>query len=220
MQIIQRIQKTNAVLIFHQQNSKSIRGKIEGGITIRNMTVSTGDMIPSRAECDGLMVRYSMLPNIVEHSRQVMNVSLAIIDNLKSGVTVNRDLVIAAALLHDITKTRSLETREHHDTSGGALLRELGFRSTAEIVEQHVIIQDLNLAGKLEEREIVYYADKRVLHDMIVTVEKRVHDLIQRYGATEKIRNQIRQNKIQALAVERKITGVMAIGLHRVIPVK
>ena len=184
------------------------------------MTKNTGDKIPSRAECDELMMRYSMLPNIVEHSRQVMNVSLTIISNLKSGVTVNRDLVIAAALLHDITKTRSLETREHHDTSGGALLRELGFRSTAIIVEQHVIITNLKLEGRLEEREIVYYADKRVLHDTIVTIEERVHDLIQRYGTTEGIRNQILRNKIQMLAVERKITGLMAINLHRVIPVK
>jgi len=48
------------------------------------MTKSAGDRIPSRAECVELMVQYSMLPNIVEHSMQVMNVSLAIIDNLKN----------------------------------------------------------------------------------------------------------------------------------------
>ena len=148
---------------------------------------------------------------------QVMNVSLAITDNLKSGVPVNRDLVIAAALLHDITKTKSLETKERHDASGGALLRELGFPSTAEIVEQHVIIQNLNLEGRLEEREIVYYADKRVLHDTIVTIEERVQDLVQRYGAAEEIRNLILQNKSQVLALERKIARFMTIDLHRAI---
>ena len=170
-------------------------------------------------ECDELMVQYSMLPNIVEHSRQVMNVSLAIIDNLKSGATLNRDLVIAAALLHDITKTKSLKTKESHAASGGALLRELGFPSTAEIVAQHVTIQNLKLKGRLEEREIVYYADKRVLHDTIVTIEERVHDLIKRYGTTEEIRKQILQNKIQALAIERKIVGFMEIGLDRAVQI-
>jgi uncharacterized protein len=179
------------------------------------MTKSTGDRIPSRAECDELIVQYSMLPNIVKHSREVMRVALAIVDNLRSGVSVNRDLVLAAALLHDIAKTKSLETKERHDASGGALLRELGFRSAAEIVEQHVIIQNLNLEGRLEEREIVYYADKRVLHDTIVTIEERVHDLIRRYAATEEIRHRILQNKTQALAVERKIAGFMAMDLHR-----
>jgi len=181
------------------------------------MTKSRGNIIPSRAECDELMAQYSMLPNIMEHSRQVMNVSLAIIDNLKSGVSVNRDLVIAAALLHDITKTKSLETKEPHDASGGVLLRELGFPSTAEIVEQHVVIRNLNLKGKLEEREIVYYADKRVLHDTIVTIEERLRDLVERYGRTEEIRNLIYQNKKQVIAVERKITGFMAIDLHHAI---
>ena len=183
------------------------------------MTKSTGDRIPSRAECDALMVQYSMLPNIVKHSREVMRVALAIVDNLRSGVSVNRDLVLAAALLHDIAKTKSLETKERHDTSGGELLRELGFRSAAEIVEQHVIIHNLNLEGRLEEREIVYYADKRVLHDTIVTIEERMHDLIQRYAATEEIRHRILQNKTQALAVERKIAGFMAIDLHRLLRV-
>jgi len=174
--------------------------------------------IPSRAQCHQLMMHYSMLPNIVEHSNQVMNVSLAITDNLKSGVLVNRNLIMAAALLHDITKTKSLETKEHHDTTGGALLRNLGFPDIAGIVEQHVIIQNFNLEGRLEEREIVYYADKRVLHNRVVTIEKRVQDLIQRYGTTEKIRNQILQNKIQALAVERKIADALAIQLGCAIP--
>ncbi len=178
------------------------------------MTKTNGNKIPSRAECDELMARYSMLPNIVEHSIQVMNVSLAITDNLKSGVTINRDLVIAAALLHDITKTKSLLTKERHDESGGLLLRELGFPSTACIVEQHVIIHNVNLEGRLEEREIVYYADKRVLHDTIVNIEERLNDLIQRYGTTEEIRNLIRINKTQVLAVERKIAGFMSIDLQ------
>ena len=161
------------------------------------------------------MAKYSMLPNIVEHSIQVMHVSLAITDNLKRGVSVNRDMVVAAALLHDITKTRSLVTKERHDASGGELLRELGFPSIAEIVEQHVIIQNINMQGSLEEREIVYYADKRVLHDTIVAIDERVHDLIQRYGCE----NRILQNKNQVLTVERKIASFMKIDIDQAIQV-
>ena len=181
------------------------------------MDKSISDRIPSREECNELMVRHSMRPNIVEHSIQVMHVSLAITDNLKNGVAVNRDLVIAAALLHDITKTRSLKTKERHDLSGGELLREMGFTSTAEIVEQHIVFENLNLQGRLEEREIIYYADKRVNHDEIVTIDERVHYLIQRYGNTEEIRSLISQNKTLALAVESKITSFMKIDINRAI---
>ncbi len=175
------------------------------------------DSIPDLAECEDLMVRYAMLPNIVEHSRQVMRVSLAITDHLQEGLSINRDLIVAAALLHDITKTRSLQTKEKHAASGGVLLRQLGFRRVAEIVEQHVTIPDLNLQGGLEEREIVYYADKRVMHNIIVGLDERVDDLIKRYATDEKIRRRILLNKNQALAVERKISGFMKMDIHQAI---
>lgn len=181
------------------------------------MFTPINDRIPSREECDELMARHSMRPNIIDHSIQVMHVSLAITDNLKSGVAVNRDLIIAAALLHDITKTRSLETNERHDLSGAELLRKMGFTGIAEIVEHHVVLQNLNLLGRLEEREIIYYADKRVMHDKIVTIEERVHDLLRRYGKTEQIENLIHQNKKLVLAVENKIAGFMEIDIDRAI---
>jgi len=63
----------------------------------------------------------------------------------------------------------------------------------------------------------VYYADKRVLHDTIVTIDERVHDLIQRYGTVEEIRNLILQNKSQVLTVERKIASFMKIDIDQAI---
>jgi hypothetical protein len=69
----------------------------------------------------------------------------------------------------------------------------------------------------LEEREIINYADKRVMHDRIVSLTERVEDLIQRYGATEEIKNLIRQNAGQAFAIERKISGCMAIDVDSAI---
>lgn len=175
------------------------------------------DRIPSLNECYELMAQQAMLPNIVDHSRQVMRVSLAIVDHLQESVSVNRKQVIAGALLHDIAKTQSLSTKERHDASGAELLRTLGFSAIADIVEHHVILKNLNMQGRLEEREIVYYADKRVMHDHIVTVEERVLDLIHRYGATEEVRDKITRNKKMILAVESKIAGFMAVDLQHAI---
>lgn len=163
------------------------------------------------------MTQYAMLPNIVEHSFQVMRVSLAMADNLRDDVEISRGMVLAAALLHDITKTRSLKTRERHDTSGGVLLRELGFPSIAEIVEQHVYIEDVKQEGALEEKEIVFYADKRVMHDQIVTLDERLRDLVQRYGMTQEISNRILKNKSLILAVESKISRHMKVDVHEAI---
>ena len=151
------------------------------------------------------MAKYCMLPNIVAHSRQVMRVSLVITDNLKNGVSINRNLVMAAALFHDITKARSLETREPYDQSGGELLRELGFERIGEIVKQHVIILDFNPQERLEEREIINCADKRVMHDRIASLAERLEDLIRRYGTTEEIKNLIRQNKVRFSLLKRRL---------------
>ena len=147
-----------------------------------------------------------------EHSLGTM--FLADVASRRFGLTdTEHTLVVAAALLHDITKTRSLKTREPHDQSGGELLRELGFASIGEVVKQHVILLDFDPKGRLEEREIINYADKRVLHDRIVSLAERVQDLIQRYGTTEEIKNLIQQNESQVIAIEKKIAGFIAIDL-------
>jgi uncharacterized protein len=179
-----------------------------------NVAMCSTDRIPSLKECDELMAKYRMLPNIIAHSRQVMRVALVITDNLKKGLSINRNLIMAATLLHDITKTRSLETREPHDQSGGELLRELGFARIGEIVQQHVILLDFNPQEKLEGREIVNYADKRVMHDRIVSLAERVEDLVQRYGITDKIKDRIRQNASTAYALEKKLADSMTIDLE------
>ncbi|MDD5532285.1 MAG: HDIG domain-containing protein [Syntrophales bacterium] len=173
--------------------------------------------IPSREQCHALMADYAMLPNIAAHSVMVMEVALAITDNVISGVEIDRELVAAASLLHDITKTRSLRTNEWHSVTGGRLLRELGYAAVAEIVEQHVTIGEIDPYGALEEREIVYYADKRVLHDRIVTIEDRLNDLVERYGTTPEIRRLILENRGTVLAIERKIAGFLRSDLHQVV---
>lgn len=175
------------------------------------------DRIPSAEECRAIMNRYGMLDNIVEHSEQVMRVSLAITDDLIDAGAVDRDLIIASSLLHDITKTRSLATKERHDLSGGELLRSLGFDRIAYIVEQHVYFTEFDPAGAIEEREIVYYADKRVMHSEIVTVEQRVRDLVDRYGTTPERSAIIVKNKELVQAMERKINRFMRGDINLVI---
>lgn len=173
--------------------------------------------IPTIEECYELMNCHAMLPNIVAHSEQVARVAATIMDHLKDGTGVSRKAVISACLLHDITKTRSLKTREHHDASGGRLLVELGFPDVGKMIEEHVILQDFQPGGKLLDKEIVYYADKRVMHDRIVTVEERVADLIIRYGSTEKSIQRINLNAKQVCQLEIKIRRFMTADIEDVL---
>lgn len=162
------------------------------------------DRIPRREECFELM-KENMLPNIYEHSIQVMNVAKAIIDNLNDRSIVNEDLIITASLLHDICKTESLETKEPHDIKGAEFARKLGFYSIADIIKEHIILREFNPQGKLLEKEIVYYSDKRVMHEKIVSVEERIEDIIERYGKSDEIIERIKVNTSLILDVEEKI---------------
>lgn len=156
------------------------------------------------------MRRYEMRENIFRHSLQVMKVSMALVDNLKPGAMLQADLVVAGALLHDIAKTRTLQTKEpRHDLIGAAMLRELGYEEVAQIVESHVVFNDFQPRGRLEEREIVFYADKRVMHDRVVSLDERISDLVERYGINERVSRLIKENKELVLQIESKIQSFL-----------
>lgn len=161
---------------------------------------------PTEEECFIIIRQYEMLPNIIEHSLQVKNVSCAIFEHLKEREHISRELLVAAALLHDIAKTRSIADREmRHDLIGGEMLRELGFDEIADIVENHVVFRGYDPEAPLTEKEIIYYADKRVMHDRIVTVHTRVEDLVERYGINDRVKELIIRNRDFVLDLESKI---------------
>ena len=113
----------------------------------------------------------------------VCQVALVLTDGLiEAGIDINRPLVIAAALLHDITKPRSFKTGENHAQTGGDYLVSIGFPEVGQIVRQHVMLDDYFAAPHPSEAEVVNYADKRVLHDRVVSLEDRMTYILNRYA--------------------------------------
>ncbi len=162
--------------------------------------------VPDEPICRQLMDRYAMLPNIVEHSYRVCQLASFLGESL-SRLTQGLDpaLIRAASLLHDITKTRSLKTREDHAATGGRLLEDLGYPQVAEVVRGHVRLSAGNSLDPLREVHIVNYADKRVRHDTVVSLEERFIDLMNRYGKTPERRLLLEQMRETALDLEEKI---------------
>nr|WP_281432320.1 HD domain-containing protein [Desulfatitalea alkaliphila] len=127
-----------------------------------------------------------MPEHILAHSQLVCQVALLLTDALQAaGVPLNRPLVHASALLHDITKPRSFTTGENHAQTGGEYLAGLGFPEVGEVVRQHVVLDAYFAAEAPNEAEIVNYADKRVLHDKIVPLDQRMQYILARYAKTE-----------------------------------
>lgn len=143
-----------------------------------------------------------MLPNIKDHSIMVADLAVIIGRELNKN-SVDLNLIEAAALLHDITKTESIKTGENHSKSGGERLRSHGYHRIAEIVEQHVIPDKIE--GDISEEEVVCYADKRILHEKIVSLDKRFEYLLERYGKNEKSLGFLNENRLKLLIIEKRI---------------
>ena len=67
--------------------------------------------IPSKEECLSILAKNKTPSNVIEHCKAVCRVAEEIAGNLiKKGIRVNKELIIAAALLHDIEKKSEKHT--------------------------------------------------------------------------------------------------------------
>jgi len=139
-------------------------------------------MIPSINECFALMNKYDMLDNIKNHSIMVAKIAKLLgICLIKTGENICLEKVVSGALLHDIAKTECIGSKKDHSKIGMEICLNEGLDEIADIVGEHIVLNNFSLTGQLFEKELVFYSDKRVLHDSIVSIDERLKDLIIRY---------------------------------------
>ena len=170
------------------------------------MAAMPSDPVPTIDTCLRLMDRYQMLPNIRHHSLVVARLAEQLISGLIAAnpdrPQPDRALVIAGALLHDIAKTPCLNSDCDHARMGGEICREHGFAEIAAIVEEHVRLRDFDPNryddGRFTAPEIVYYADKRVRHNVVVHLDERLEYIIDHYGRGNPVRHRLIQENFQS----------------------
>ena len=134
--------------------------------------------IPSRKECIAILNKNKTPSNVISHSKTVCKVAESIVKRLiENGTKVSKELVIAAALLHDIEREK-----KNHVIAGAKLIKKLGYPDVAKVMLRHTLYKLKDNEPKTIEEKVVFYADKRVLHDKIVSMEKRYEDLKKRYN--------------------------------------
>lgn len=168
--------------------------------------------IPDIAECFRLMDEYRMLPNIRRHSLVVARVAGEIVEGFRENghntmIVPDLDLILAGALLHDIAKTPCLSSGGDHAKEGGEICRDLGYPDIAGIVEEHVLLLDHDAqrrrSGFFTAREIIYYADKRVRHEEIVSLDDRLEYILDHYGLGDPaMHRRIRENFAKCIELE------------------
>ncbi len=96
-------------------------------------------------------------------------------------------------------------TRERHAESGRELILDLGYPEVAEIVGAHVTFEAGDASLPISETDIVNYADKRVMHVEVVSLEARFVDLVARYGKTPEARQRLETMKQGVFQLEERI---------------
>ena len=164
-------------------------------------------MIPTVDQCFLLMKQHGMLENIKAHSMVVEKVASLLAQHLKrAGEDLVLEKVTAGALMHDIAKTECLRTKEDHAKRGKEICLNHRFDEIADIVAEHIVLAKFDSNHAVREVEIVYYADKRVNHDAVVSLEERLEYLLDHYGRDKAlIKERIRENFALCKAVEKKI---------------
>jgi len=166
--------------------------------------------IPTAAECEVLLANHCAPEPVIRHSRKVAEVACRIADVLlAAGVAIDPDMVRAAGLLHDLCKGQP-----KHADAAAAVLQKYGMTRVGEIVAAHT---EMEFDGTIEERAIVYLADKFVSADRLVSLNERFRRSLDRFRNQPDALAAARRRKAVAEHIAAVIEARLGIPLTRIL---
>ena len=144
-------------------------------------------MIPSEGEAVALHRKYGSNERIIKHCETVARVARVLAEEFdRRGQDVDVKAVVAAAMLHDIGRSRTHTVR--HGVEGAEMAENEGAdRKVVEIIRRHVGagispeeaktlgLPDLDYVPRTLEERIVCFADKMVDGDQVRPFEGEVN---------------------------------------------
>ncbi len=169
--------------------------------------------IPTIGECMALLThKFGAKKRIIDHSRLVARLAYLMGWALRQrGHSVDIDLILAAALLHDIARERP-----DHAALGAARLRKMSYPAVAKVVKTHTDI-DAPLSGPVSANEIVYLADKLVEKDQRVSLEHKFGKKKARYADDAKAQKAIARRFESALQIRQRVEDAAGMSLEAVL---
>jgi CTP:molybdopterin cytidylyltransferase MocA len=162
--------------------------------------------VPTMAEAEAILTHIHPLPEKgLAHGRMVGEVAGILCEAIihHNNRELDPQVCRVCGLLHDIAKGHL-----HHEATGGAWLRELGFDRAAEIVAAH---KDMDWSPEMGvgERELVHLADKLVRGSRMIGVNQRFAEKLALYAhdpeAVQAILKRHRLAQHLAAAVEAEV---------------
>jgi hypothetical protein len=133
---------------------------------------------PDEEACTLLVEKYQTPENVIAHCRQVNDLALRIAGLLlNKGVRINKDLLSAACLLHDIVRLEPA-----HEMAGAKLLLTEGYPAAARLVAAHMDLP-VDYSPEPDEAALLYLADKLSRYGKTTSVEDTLTSLRTRYAS-------------------------------------
>jgi molybdenum cofactor cytidylyltransferase len=165
--------------------------------------LAAGPILNDR-ECRVLLEKVCRLPEaVIDHCRQVARVADALAGAVNAGGGgLDTALVRSAAYVHDAARLE-----RDHARAGARLLKAMGFPEMAAIIAVHMHI-DASANAPLDEAQLVYFADKRVSGDTVVSIAQRFEAKLQKYGGDPAVGAKIQRQHQTALMIQNKLEGL------------
>jgi len=158
--------------------------------------------LPTPKECLAILAEYHVPPHIVSHSKAVAKLAVFLAQRLnENSEVVNVTLLEGACLLHDLLRVHDFKESDYnrfewslpekekskwqqirakyksssHEDAAYDILKEQ-YPKLALTIKRHRYMALLDEKEKPDswEEKLLYYADKRVMHDKIVPLKERL----------------------------------------------
>jgi len=161
--------------------------------------------VPTRGECEAILRDIACVnERIYAHSCTAAEVAGKISDSLsRSGHRMDKELIIAAGLLHDMFKGEP-----YHDRKAAHALADMGFTELAQMVAVHTDIV-CSPQTLINGAEVLYLADKLVSGNTIVSLTNRFQKALEKYGHDPEIKKRIEKRLQNAVMIKKKIEAVI-----------
>jgi uncharacterized protein len=167
-------------------------------------------VLPTHSKCLQIIRDCRVPRHIIKHSEAVAKLAVFLAEKLKEkGIEVNVDLVHRASLLHDVLRVCDMKESDYsrfeqnvtekdrahwrhlkvkynnncHEDATYELLRK-DYPELALTIKKHRYLAILDEKEKPStwEEKIVYYADKRVMHETVVLLKERLEEAHERHA--------------------------------------
>lgn len=148
---------------------------------------------------------------VKEHCRVVALIAKVLTDWLnKAGAGLDKDLILAGALLHCVT-----DSETDHVRAEARLLKSRGCPLVPEVVGEHMDIE-VNESHSLTEAEVVFLVDKMVKGKYVVSVKDRFAAALDNYRGDPQVYSAVVKRLKEAERIIDKIERITGIPVESV----